>query len=168
MRTRLLLGSVISFLFVIVSLTACQGQMESSTAGSLAPDFTLRDLNGESFSLAEAKGKVVILDFWATWCPPCRAELPHFQSLHREYEGKGLVVIGISLDSTGAASVKSFIEDNGISYPILMGDRDVQASYGGIRSIPTTFVIDRKGHIVKKFVGYQSKEVFEDLVKKLL
>ena len=170
MRTRRSFSIILVFLFVsiTVSLVACQAQVDSGTARSLAPDFTLRDLNGESFRLSDMKGKVVILDFWATWCPPCRAELPHFQALHREYAGKGLVIVGISLDSVGAAGVKAFIEANGVRYPILMGDRDVTTSYGGIRSIPTTFVIDREGRIVKKLVGYQSKEVFEGLVRELL
>ena len=162
------------FIFLFLSLALfttagpvfCLGQM--SSGGSPAPGFTLKDLSGRSFSLSDTRGKVVILDFWATWCPPCRMEIPHFQALYEEYKDEGLVVVGIALDRGGAAAVKPFIESNGVSYPILIGDQNVQASYGGIRGIPTTFIIDRHGRIMEKLVGYRSKEVFESKIKDLL
>jgi peroxiredoxin len=168
LKSKFLIFFIFSLLFVTVGSLSCQSQATSGDVKSAAPDFTLKDLDGQPFRLSDTKGKVVILDFWATWCPPCRMELPHFESLYREYKDKGLVIIGVSLDRGGAAAVKPFVETNEISYTILIGDQRITALYGGIRGIPTTFVIDRRGHIVEKFVGYRSKEVFESLIKKLL
>jgi cytochrome c biogenesis protein CcmG/thiol:disulfide interchange protein DsbE len=166
-RKLLSVFSVFAIIFICIASISCQS---GTAAGkSKAPDFTLKDLDGNSFSLSSnARGKVVILDFWATWCPPCRAEIPHFVSLQDKYRNKGLMVIGISLDQGGVKTVKPFAKSYNINYPILMGNREVVASYGGVRSIPTTFVIDKKGRIVEKFVGYRSEEVFEGVIKKLL
>ena len=160
--------SVAAILLGSASLVSCQSRGGAST-GPAAPDFTLQDINGNEYNFAsETRGKVVILDFWATWCPPCRMEIPHFQELHEEYAGKGLEVIGVSLDQGGVSVVSSFARDNGVTYTMLMGDRQVANLYGGVRGIPTTFVIDRSGGIVEKYVGYRSKEVFEEAIKKLL
>ena len=153
-------------LFITAGLVSCQGQVASD--GQMAPDFTLRDLDGQPFRLSDTKGKVVILDFWATRCPPCRRELPSFESLYREYKDRGLVIVGISLDRGAVSAVKLFVETNGISYPILIGDQGITGLYGGIRYIPTTFMIDREGRVREKFVGYRSKEVFESAIKELL
>ncbi len=161
----------IGIVFIAASLVSCQARTESSESDILrpvAPDFKLKDLNGNDFSLSQTKGKVVILDFWATWCPPCRMEVPHFKDLYQRYKGKGLVIIGVALDQGGAATVRPFVQTNEIDYPVLMADQIVVASYGGIRSIPTTFIIDRKGRIVEKIVGYRGKDFFESIIKKLL
>jgi cytochrome c biogenesis protein CcmG/thiol:disulfide interchange protein DsbE len=132
-----------------------------------APQFTLQDLNGKPVKLSDFKGKVVILDFWATWCPPCRAEIPNFVELQKEYGKQGLAVVGISLDDN-PAGVVDFAKAQGINYPIVMGDQDVAAAYGGVEAIPTTFVIDPAGNIVNKHVGYTEKAEFEAEIKKLL
>jgi len=171
MKTRKLFISisVIALFIGAAGLVSCQVRPGSESSGPTAPDFTLNDLDGGSYNFAaETKGKVVILDFWATWCPPCRMEIPHFQELHEEYADKGLVILGVSLDQGGASAVKPFLEDHGVTYPVVMGNRQVANAYGGVRGIPTTFVIDRGGRIVEKFVGYRPKEVFEEQVKKLL
>lgn len=136
--------------------------------GKSAPDFTLQDLGGNSFTLSSLKGKVVILDFWATWCPPCREEIPHFISLYSQYKGQGLEIVGVALDKGGVRDVMPFSEEQGINYPILIGTQEVTEDYGGIRGIPTTFVIDREGNIVERYEGYRDKEVFESVIKKLL
>ena len=141
----------------------------SSSAGfKEAPDFTLADINGNKKMLSDYKGRVVILDFWATWCPPCRAEVPHFIALYNEYREKGLEIIGVTLDHNAEEVARSFAEENGINYTVLLGDRQVSDLYGGIMSIPTTFVIDKDGLIRKKYLGYQDKEVFEKDIKELL
>lgn len=126
-----------------------------------APDFELPDVNGKKVRLSDFKGKVIILDFWATWCPPCRAEIPGFIELYNKYKDKGVVIIGISLDEGGVKDVLPFMKEFGINYHILIGNYKVTQDYGGIRGIPTTFVIDKKGNIRAKYVGYRPKEVFE-------
>jgi len=133
-----------------------------------APSFTLKDLDGNSFSLSDTAGKVVILDFFATWCPPCEAEIPHFEALYKKYKGNGLVIVGVSLDQTGVKTVKSFSAQHGVTYPMVMANKEVVANYGGIRAIPTTFILDREGRVVSKAVGFRPKEFFEDEIKKLL
>lgn len=140
----------------------------STTASKPAPAFTLQDLNGKSVSLADLRGKVVILDFWATWCPPCVKEIPHFVELHEQYKDKGVEIVGISLDQAGPSVVKAFVQKFQIKYPIMMTDGKVDKAFGGITSIPTTFLIDSAGNISKKYVGYNSKAVFEADIKALL
>ncbi|MFP5501938.1 MAG: TlpA disulfide reductase family protein [Candidatus Sericytochromatia bacterium] len=133
-----------------------------------AADFNLTSIEGKKFSLADFKGKVVILDFWATWCPPCREEIPDFIALQKQYRSQGLEIVGVSVDREGPSVVKKFGEEYGINYTSLMADDKVTAAYGGIRGLPTTFVIDRQGNIIKKYVGAQPKATFEKDVKALL
>ena len=140
----------------------------STTGGKPAPAFTLQDLNGKNVSLADFQGKVLILDFWATWCPPCVKEIPHFIELYEQYKDKGLEIVGISLDREGISVVKAFVQKYQIKYPIMMTDGKVDKAFGGIPSIPTTFLIDSAGNISKKYVGYNDKAVFEADIKKLL
>jgi cytochrome c biogenesis protein CcmG/thiol:disulfide interchange protein DsbE len=141
---------------------------ESPLIGKPAPSFTLRNLSGKRVSLSDFKGKVIILDFWATWCPPCVVEIPHFIALYKQYKDKGFAMVGISTDRKGARTVRSFALKNRINYPILMADGRVQAAYGGIRAIPTTFVIDSAGIIRHQYIGYRDKSVFETAIKALL
>ena len=140
----------------------------STTGGNPAPAFTLQDLNGKNVSLADFRGKVVVLDFWATWCPPCVKEIPHFIELYEQYKDKGLAIVGISLDREGVSVVEAFVQKYQIKYPIMMTDGKVDEAFGPITSIPTTFLIDPAGNITKKYVGYNSKAVFEADIKKLL
>lgn len=133
-----------------------------------APSFTLQDLNGKQVSLSDFKGKVVILDFWATWCPPCVKEIPHFIALYEQYKDQGFAIVGISVDRGGISVVKSFARKYRVNYPILMTDGRVDKAYGGIPSIPTTFVIDKAGNIRQKYVGYRDKAIFEADIKALL
>jgi peroxiredoxin len=136
--------------------------------GQTAPAWALKSVEGKQLKSADYLGKVVILDFWATWCPPCRAEIPSFIQLQKQYGKDGLVVVGISLDQDGPAVVKKFIASNGINYDIVMGDTKTTEAYGGVESIPTTFVIDRQGKIAAKHVGLTEKAEFEKEIKPLL
>ena len=133
-----------------------------------APEWQLRDLTGRSVKLSDFKGKVVILDFWATWCPPCRKEIPGFIDLQKKYVDKGLVVVGVSLDEQGAAIVQPFVKQLGMTYPVVIGDGQVVAAYGGIEAIPTTFIIDRQGKVVTGHQGYADPAAFEADIKPLL
>ena len=134
-------------------------------AGS-APAFTLTDLNGKPVSLADFRGKVVVLNFWATWCPPCRREIPDFIDLQREYGSRGVQIVGIALDEP--EKVQAFARQNGMNYPVLLGSDEISMKYGGIEGIPTTFIIDRDGKIVNRFEGFRPREVFEAEIKQLL
>lgn len=133
-----------------------------------APDFALRDLEGKTVKLSDFDGNVRIVDFWATWCPPCRKEIPHFQTLHETYGDKGLTVIGISLDKNGVEAVKPFAEQVKMTYTSVIGNPQIGQAYGGIQYIPTTFVIDKQGRIYQKYVGFNDYATFERDVKTLL
>ncbi|MDT8300295.1 MAG: TlpA disulfide reductase family protein [Sedimentisphaerales bacterium] len=150
--------------FTITPINAAQNDI----IGKQAPSFTLLDLNGKKVSLSDYKDKVVILDFWATWCPPCIKEIPHFIELYNEYKNQGLVIVGISVDQKGVGIVKSFNRKYKINYPILMADNQVSRNYGNITGIPTTFVIDQAGKIRRMYVGYRDKAVFEEDIKQFL
>ena len=121
--------------------------------GQTPPEFVLPDLDGNDVTLADYKGKVVILDLWATWCPPCRQEIPFLVSLYEEYKDQGLVVVGVGLDQGGASALAPFVEQNDVTYPILVGDQSVSQSYN-VSGIPMTLMIDRDGRVASKDVGF--------------
>ena len=132
-----------------------------------APNFTLIDTQGKKVSLSDFKGKVVIVDFWATWCPPCRRGIPDLIAIKKEYKNK-VVIIGISLDLDTKKDVIPFIKNYGINYPVVYGNNEVVQAYGNIEAIPTSFVIDKNGKIVNQHVGLTPKETYINEIKKLL
>jgi thiol-disulfide isomerase/thioredoxin len=131
------------------------------------PSFTVTDLSGQQISPATLKGKVALIDFWATWCPPCRKEIPHFNKLYAEYRDRGLIVIGLALDEK-AAEVRNFMRQLPIDYPVALASPEVQQQFGGIEVYPTAFLVDREGRIVKKYLGYIYPDEFDQDVKALL
>jgi len=159
-------GAIVLMLHTLQPGTPSNSEAPTLTLSGNAPEFTLADLHGDNVSLADFRGKVVILDFWATWCPPCKQEIPDFINLQSKYASKGLQVVGIALDEPD--KVKSFARENGMNYPVLLGNDQIAALYGGIDGIPTSFIIDRKGDIVTRFEGFRSKEDFEGEISKLL
>jgi thiol-disulfide isomerase/thioredoxin len=153
----------------VVALALFLGHGQVANAAEKAPAFALKSAtDGKTHSLEEFKGKVRIVDYWATWCPPCRAEIPDFVSLQKQYGAKGLQVIGVSVDKGGTPGVVQFMKENHINYPIVMSESAIESAYGGIRAIPTTFLIDRQGTIVKKYVGGIERAQFEKDLKALL
>lgn len=133
-----------------------------------APDFALKNSKGETVRLSSFKDKVIILNFWATWCGPCRQEIPGFVDLYKKYNEKGLEIIGVSVDQNGWDAVTPFVKNYQINYPIFMFNMQVIKDYGGIRGIPTTFIINRDGGIVEKIVGLRPDAYFVQKVKELL
>jgi cytochrome c biogenesis protein CcmG/thiol:disulfide interchange protein DsbE len=171
MKMRLL-----AVLFVFVPFVAfCGGNNAGKPGGNnnnvtayseKAPDFTLKSIDGKTIKLSNYKGKIVIIDFWATWCPPCRKGIPDLIEIQKEYS-KDVVVLGISVDRETAKDVPGFVKNNKINYTVALFNENIIKSYGGINSIPTSFVIDRQGNIVKKLVGLQDKSTYTDLLKSL-
>ncbi len=141
---------------------------QSGWLGKAAPDFALTNLSGTMVQLSDFKGKVVLLDFWATWCAPCRMEIPEFVQLQKQYADKGFTVLGAALDDEGAAVVKPVAQKLGINYPVVIGNIQVASAYGGIQALPTAFLIGRDGKILKTYVGARDKSEFDQDVQSAL
>ncbi|MGA3188079.1 MAG: TlpA disulfide reductase family protein [Bryobacteraceae bacterium] len=132
-----------------------------SFLGLAAPDFTATDSDGANFQLSDYAGKVVLLNFWATWCVPCQKEIPWFAEFRRAHAADGFAVIGISLDEDGWKSVRPFMLAQKINYRVAIGDEGLAKKYGGVESLPQTWLIRRDGIVVHKHVGFTSKSDFE-------
>jgi cytochrome c biogenesis protein CcmG/thiol:disulfide interchange protein DsbE len=134
-----------------------------------APNFVLETLDGDTFRLNDHRGEVVVLNFWATWCPPCRREIPDFVSMQRDLGDQGLQFVGVALErSAGPEKVRAFADQMGINYPIGMGDGSIAQKYGGVRGLPMTFVIGPEGTIRKHIPGMTTEERLRPVLKSLL
>jgi cytochrome c biogenesis protein CcmG/thiol:disulfide interchange protein DsbE len=158
-------------------LTGCGTQPRSVKAASSvkpdkerhpAPEFTLKDADGKTVRLEDYKGKVVLLDFFATWCGPCKIEIPWFMEWERKHKDKGFSVLGISMDDEGWEVVKPFLADLKVNYRVVIGNDSTAQLYGGVDALPTTFLIDRNGKIAAVHIGLASKKAFEDGIEQLL
>jgi peroxiredoxin len=132
-----------------------------------APDFNLPLIDGGQLRLSSYRGKVVLLDFWATWCVPCREETSHFVDLQQKYGGEGLQIIGVSMDDS-TDPVRSFYQQFHMNYPVVMGTADVGGAYGGVLGLPIAFLIDREGRIYAKHIGATDAAVFDKDITVLL
>lgn len=174
-RGKVLIGAVLAIVAVAGLYLVNRYWIAPATTRSVrsardhpqAPDFSLIDLNGRQLSLADYRGKVVLLDFWATWCGPCRIEIPGFVELQERYRAQGLAVIGISMDD-GPEPVREFYREYKMNYPVAMGDEKVSELFGGIFGLPTTFLIGRDGRLYSKRTGATDVSVFEEEIKELL
>jgi thiol-disulfide isomerase/thioredoxin len=133
-----------------------------------APAWKLLDVDGHEVNFDQFKGKVVVIDFWATWCTPCRAEIPGYIALQEKYRAKDLVIIGMSVDRQGPKVVKKFMSDHKMNYVVVMADDDVQSAFGDMPGIPTTFIIDREGRIRDRKVGAMDAATYEQTLLKYL
>jgi len=133
-----------------------------------APTITLKDLNGKTIQLSDFKGKVILLNFWATWCPPCRAEIPELIKWQKEYEKKGLQIIGITYPPTNRTKVRRFVSQNEINYPILFGTKKTKELFTSTDTMPFSVIIDRNGHIKELIEGIIYTEEFDETIKPLL
>lgn len=133
-----------------------------------APAWQLRDPDGQLISSADFEGDVLVVNFWATWCPPCRREIPGFTEVQEELGPEGLTIVGISLDEAPVEAVQTFAEDYGVNYPVVMGNAKVVQDFGGVRVLPTTYFIDREGQVRNVHKGYLSKRGLKQTIRKLL
>ena len=134
----------------------------------MAPDFSLSGDAGSVVRLADLRGQVVLLNFWATWCAPCNMEIPWFTDLQQQNHGAGFTVLGIAMDDDGWTSVKPFLDRSPLNYRIVLGDDAIAQGYGGIEALPTTFLIDRAGRIAAVHRGLTPKSTYEDEIRRLL
>jgi len=139
-----------------------------SVKGHPAPDFELTDLSGKTVRLSDLRGKAVLLNFWATWCPPCKVEIPWFIDLQKQYGAQGLQIVGVSMDDAKPAAVAKFTQEMGINYPVLMGNDKIADLYGGVQALPTTFYIGRDGKFVSRVFGLVSHGEVEDNIRAAL
>jgi peroxiredoxin len=141
---------------------------QSSSQLKAAPDFTLKDANGSSVKLSDYRGKVVLLNFWATWCVPCKIEIPWFMEFEQQYKNKGFAVLGVAMDDDGWAAVKPYMAAKKMNYRVVMGSDSVATEYGGIEALPTTFVINQDGRIVASHIGLINKDDYLKEIQGLL
>jgi thiol-disulfide isomerase/thioredoxin len=153
---------------MLAAAAPASGTMASLPKLGPAPAWKLQDLNGKPVRSDQFKGKIVIVDFWATWCPPCREEIPGYIELQKKYGNEGVVIVGVSLDQGGPAVVKPFAAKYQINYPLVMGDEQIVAAFGGVEGIPTTFLIDRSGQIRDRKVGSEETASYEKKIASVL
>jgi len=164
-RTTTMSWIVAAALFLFAGILPCRAQQKLS--GSIAPDFALTALDGKEISLRGNTGKVILLDFWATWCAPCQTEVPRFISFQNEFGKQGFQVIGISMDDT-PEPVRKFYTKFKMNYPVAMGTEKVLNSYGGVLGLPLTYLIGRDGRIVQQYDGNANLDRMEDDIKRTL
>ena len=141
----------------------------AAAKGHSAPDFVLTDLQGHTVKLSDLRGKAVVLNFWATWCPPCKAEIPWFIDMQKRYGAQGLQVVGVNMDDDSDKNdVEKFAAQNAINYPILFGQEKVAEEYGGIDYLPTTFYIDRNGVVLERVFGQPERDEIEQNIKRAI
>jgi peroxiredoxin len=159
--------AALAFLFSCSS-SATVGAVRPVKERKPAPDFTLKDASGASVKLSDYRGKVVLLNFWATWCGPCKMEIPWFIEFQQQFKDQGFTVLGVAMDDDGWQSVKPYVAERKVNYRVLLGDDAVSTRYGGVDSLPTTFVIDQQGRIASAHVGLIGKNEYLGEIQTLL
>ena len=159
------LRTPLRFTFAAIAMLTCAPLHANAKQ---APPFSVKTLDGKPLKLSDLRRRPVVVDFWATWCGPCRASMPHLSTMQSRYAKQGLTVIGLSVDENGPQSVRKFAQQLGVKFTLAMANDDVLDAYGPIRSIPTTFFIDRSGAIVRRVVGYIDGDTMEDYVKEIV
>ena len=176
MRNAIVLIVVIAVVFIMLvagrrmrERRAASGTLSAGNVnGQLAPDFTLKSTDGKEVKLSDLRGKAVLLNFWATWCGPCKVEIPWFIELEKQYASQGLVIVGVAMDDDAEKVVPKFAQEMKIDYTVLLGTEPVADLYGGVEGLPMTFYIDRNGKIVKRVAGLVSHSEIEDGIKQAL
>jgi len=170
MRMRTSIAAALAAMVALLWTAGCGGSAPRppKTAGGSLPDLELAALDGSTIRLVDGSGRVKLVNFWATWCAPCREEIPDFNALYAEYRDKGLDIVAVSMDEEGAEVVRPFVADNGMTYPVALGSDEVAEAFGGVVGFPTTFLVDREGKVVDSWVGVIPRRVLEDKVRTLV
>jgi thiol-disulfide isomerase/thioredoxin len=172
LRKRITIWSVLFaalWVFILVRMAPHLGAIIGVPSGEdIAPDFSVTTLDGAVISSSELRGKVVLVNFWATWCLPCRTEMPLLEGMWKRHEANGFVLVGLSTDRTGAGGVREFLRKRHITYPVAIVGQDVEAAFGGVRGIPTSFLLDRDGRIRHRVVGPLAPATLELAVRRQL
>ncbi len=160
------------YVWIIIPLmfafSSCVQTEMTPEKAPLAPDFTLEDLQGNEISLSSLTGKVVFLNVWATWCDPCKDEIPHFIEAYDQHKDKGLEIIGVSIDELGKSKVLQFAQEWKINYPVVMTTKQLTKDYGPFNAVPVTVIIDKNGKIRHRKIGYMDKDYMENWFFKLM
>jgi len=163
--------AVVIALMLAIGLRVARHSRQSAVIqmkGDVAPDFTLQSLEGKSVHLSDYRGKAVLLNFWATWCAPCKIEMPWFVELQKEYGPEGLQIVGVAMDDASPKEIADFAKDMGVNYPVLIGKESVGDAYGGVQFLPESFYIDRNGKVLDKAFGLKGRGEIEDDIKKII
>jgi len=162
------------FATALVILASCTSpipddvRVKSEKDRKATPDFALKDMTGATVKLSDYKGKVVLLNFWATWCGPCKIEIPWFMDFQKTYKDREFAVVGVSMDEDGWDAVKPYVEQHKMNYRVVVGNDQVSQLFGSIDSLPTTLVIDREGRIASMHIGLVAKKTYEQEIEQLL
>lgn len=171
MRSISLILSTILFTSLFSLITCQQSKAQNSSKDPSdfkeAPNFSLKTMDGDTFTLAEQKGKVIVLNIWATWCGPCREEIPDFMELYKEMKDEGVIIVGVSVDEKGWSAVRPYAQKMEINYPIMVDDGTVARKYGPIRAVPTTFIINKLGKVEYVAPGRLTKERLQPILQKI-
>ena len=158
---------MIAALFCLFGLlVGCQDVYSQKPAYGKAEDFVLKDINGGSVKLSDSKGKIIILNFFATWCPPCKREMPDFNEIAKEYKGK-VEIIAVNIGRENAAALRKFAQNNKLEFPVLIDDGKVSSAYGPIRYIPVTVIIDKSFNIARKYTGSRTRQQLAEDIEEL-
>ena len=173
LRASTLIAGIICWGFLAGGCSSSQRSVKAQSVKTenkrnIAADFALKDVDGKTVRLSDYRGKVVLLDFWATWCGPCKIEIPWFIEFERKYKDKGFSVIGVSMDEEGWEAVKPFLSRMNVNYRVVIGNDATAEAYHGVDALPTTFLIDREGKIAATHVGLAGRRDFEDGILQLL
>ncbi len=168
----LIVVAVVISIMLVFGISKARHSSGAKGAGKLqgqpAPDFSLASLDGKTLKLSDYRGKAVLLNFWATWCEPCKIEMPWFADLQTKYEAQGLQVLGVAMDDATPKEIGEFAHKLGVNYPILVGKEEVGAQYGGVQYLPSTFYISRDGKIIDRVFGLVSRSEIESNIQKAL
>jgi cytochrome c biogenesis protein CcmG, thiol:disulfide interchange protein DsbE len=173
-RRRVMIAVDTVLLIVVLLLLVKRALPQAAAAFNLgsgdepAPAFNLLTLDGDSVSLESLRGQVVLVNFWASWCPPCRVEMPGFERVYRARRDEGFVIVGIATDRHAEADIRAFVAEHDITYPILLATPEVIRDYGGVRALPESFLVDRGGRIRHRVVGYFAEPALRSAVARML